>query len=154
MKPTLKICKAKPSDHDKLVDIWLRSVRVTHKFLTEEYIQDLLQEVQTSALAGLELWLLCADDEAVGFMGLDGASVEALFIAPEWIRQGGDRMLLDHAYKLKGRLRVEVNEQNQEAVRFYLAYGFRIVGRMELDGEGRPFPLLQMQMGKEVEKKM
>ena len=145
---TLRIRKADPADHNALVDIWLRSVRATHNFLTEADIESLLPIVRESALDGLELWVLCAGDEgeAVGFMGLSGASVEALFIAPEWIRHGGGRMLLDHAYQRKGRLSVEVNEQNPEATQFYLAYGFVVIGRLEHDGDGRPFPLLQMQM--------
>jgi putative acetyltransferase len=39
-------------------------------------------------------------------------------------------------------LRVEVNEQNPRARAFYAARGFGQVGRTEIDGEGRPFPLL------------
>jgi putative acetyltransferase len=141
----VKIREAKPADHIRLVDIWLRAVRATHAFLTEDDIQSLLPIVRDAALAGLEVWVLCTDEsEAVGFMGLAGTSVEALFIAPEWTHRGGGRRLLDHAHKLKGRLSVEVNEQNAEATRFYRAYGFAVVGRSELDREGRPFPLLQM----------
>jgi putative acetyltransferase len=54
-------------------------------------------------------------------------------------------MLLCHARHLKGALTVDVNEQNPEAVRFYEACGFAVVGRSEVDGSGRPFPLLHMQ---------
>ena len=153
---TMIIRKADPADHSKLVDIWLRSVRATHTFLTETDIQSLLPIVRESALTGLELWVLCAGDkgEAVGFMGLSDASVEALFIAPEWIRHGGGRMLLDHAYQLKGRLSVEVNEQNPEATQFYLAYGFVVIDRLEHDGEGRSFPLFQMQMRETIERRL
>jgi putative acetyltransferase len=147
---TMKIRKAEPADHLTLVDIWLRSVRATHTFLTETDIETLLPIVRDTALEGLEIWVLCAGNEteaeAVGFMGLSDADVSALFIAPEWIRRGGGRMLLDHAYQLKGRLTVEVNEQNPEATQFYLAYGFVVISRSEQDGDGRPFPLLQMQM--------
>jgi putative acetyltransferase len=39
-----------------------------------------------------------------------------------------------------------VNEQNPEAVGFYLHYGFAQTGRSPLDGEGRPFPLLHMSL--------
>jgi putative acetyltransferase len=89
--------------------------------------------------------VLCSDAGVpVGFLGLAGASVEALFLAPEFRRRGGGRMLLDHARRLKGRLTVDVNEQNPEALRFYEACGFEVVGRSEVDGEGRPFPLLHL----------
>jgi putative acetyltransferase len=53
--------------------------------------------------------------------------------------------MIDHARRLKGRLAVDVNEQNPAAVRFYLACGFAVVGRSEVDDAGRPFPLLHMQ---------
>jgi putative acetyltransferase len=98
-----------------------------------------------AALPALELWVLAGPDgSAVGFLGLAGAKVEALFLAPEVLRRGGGRMMLEHARRLKGPLTVDVNEQNQTAVRFYLACGFVQVGRSEVDGDGRPFPLLHL----------
>lgn len=141
-----RVRRAEPDDHPALVDLWLRSVRATHTFLTDDDIESLLPIVRDSALDALELWVLCASDpEPVGFVGLSGASVEALFIAPEWLRLGGGRMLIEHARRLKGRLSVEVNEQNAEAVRFYRACGFAVTGRSEIDRGGRPFPLLLME---------
>lgn len=139
------VLKALPNDRDTLLDIWLRSVRATHTFLTENDIQILLPLVRDSALVELELWVLCSDAGVpMGFMGLSGAKVEALFLAPEHRRRGGGRMLLEHARRLKGPLSVDVNEQNPDAVRFYEASGFLIVGRSDLDDQGRPFPLLHL----------
>lgn len=141
----MRIREAIPEDREALLDIWLRSVRATHTFLTESDIQSLLPIVREAALVQLELWVLASDDGAnVGFLGLSGSSVEALFIAPEWCRRGGGRLLLDHARRLKGALTVDVNEQNPEAVRFYEACGFEVCGRSDLDGGGRPFPLLHL----------
>jgi putative acetyltransferase len=136
---------AEISDREVLLEIWLRSVRLSHTFLTELDIQGLYPLVQDHALPQLELWVLCNDaGTPMGFMGLSGAKVEALFLAPEYGRQGGGRMLLAHARQLKGELSVDVNEQNSEAARFYEACGFTVVGRSELDEGGRPFPLLHM----------
>jgi putative acetyltransferase len=99
----MTIREALPTDRDTLLDIWLRSVRATHTFLTEADIQSLLPLVKDTALVELELWVLCADGgTAIGFLGLSGANVEALFIAPEWSRRGCGRMLLEHARRLKG----------------------------------------------------
>lgn len=139
------IREADPSDRDTLLDIWLRSVRGTHAFLTEQDIQSLLPRVRDRALVDLELWVLCSEKNCpIGFLGLAGSKVEALFLIPEYRRFGGGRMLLDHARRLKGPLTVDVNEQNPEAVRFYEACGFTVEGRSELDGEGRAFPLLHL----------
>lgn len=140
----MTIREGRTEDLETLVGIWLRSVRATHTFLTEADIQELLPVVREAALPALELWVLCDDDEVAGFMGLDGSNVEALFIDPAFARRGGGRMLLDHARRLKGALRVDVNEQNPEALKFYLAEGFEVVGRSDVDSGGRPFPLLHL----------
>lgn len=50
-----------------------------------------------------------------------------------------------HAQTLAaGALAVDVNEQNEAALRFYVALGFAVVGRSPTDSGGRPFPLLHM----------
>jgi putative acetyltransferase len=141
----MNIRLAKPDDRERLIDIWLRSVRATHKFLTKGDIEHLHNLVRNGALDELELWVLSTDaDEPIGFMGLSGAKVEALFLAPEIHRRGEGRRLLQHARALKGELSVDVNEQNPAAVRFYEACGFVVEGRSETDGLGLPFPLLHM----------
>jgi putative acetyltransferase len=143
----MKIRRSLSSDSDALLDIWLRSVRVSHTFLTEADIQSLLPSVRDYfALTDPELWILCTESgTSVGFMGLSGSAVDALFLAPEHVRQGGGTLLLEHARWLKGGpLSVDVNEQNPAALQFYLARGFTVIGRSPVDGEGRPFPLLQL----------
>ncbi|HSP16679.1 MAG TPA: GNAT family N-acetyltransferase [Thermoanaerobaculia bacterium] len=142
----MTIRRARSSDRDALLEIWLRSVRASHTFLTEDEIQSLLPSVRDYlALPDLELWVLCTESSRpAGFMGLSGAVVDALFLAPERFRQGGGTLLLDHARRLKGPLSVDVNEQNPEALQFYLARGFNVVGRSPVDADGRPFPLLHL----------
>jgi putative acetyltransferase len=143
----MTIREAVPADRDELVEIWLRSVRATHAFLTENDIHALLPAVRQELGAGdLELWVLAGESgTSIGFMGLSDANVEALFLDPDHRRRGGGRLLLEHARRLKGALAVDVNEQNPEAVRFYEALGFTTVSRSPDDGAGRPFPLLHMQ---------
>jgi putative acetyltransferase len=143
----MDIRRAEPADRDVLVDIWLRSVRATHTFLTEDDIQSFLPIVRDAALAELEVWVLCASDGVpMGWMGIAGSKMEALFLAPEFHRQGGGRRLVRHAQELQGEITVDVNEQNPEARRFYEACGFVVEGRSELDSTGRPFPLLHMRL--------
>lgn len=132
-------------DLPALLVIWEQSVRATHEFLSEQDIQALLPIVRDMALPNLDVWVACDDDNApIGFMGLDGNKVEALFMSPASFRQGGGRQLLAHARSLKGKLQLDVNEQNPRAVAFYLANGFVVSGRSELDGQGNPFPLLHL----------
>lgn len=144
----MTIRRATPTDRDALVDIWLRSVRATHTFLSEEDIQSLLPPTRDYLTSDeSELWVLCSYSGAVmGFMGMSGSKVEALFLAPEFHRCGGGRRLVRHAQELRGELTVDVNEQNPAARRFYEACGFVVEGRSELDDAGRPFPLLHMRL--------
>ena len=144
----MTIRRALPGDVDALVLIWLRSVRATHTFLTEADIEALLPAVrdELGTPTDLELWVLedPSGGEAIGFLGLEGADVAALFLDPDRLRRGGGRLLVEHARSLRGRLTVDVNEQNPDAVRFYEAMGFRLVSRSPDDDAGRPFPILHM----------
>jgi putative acetyltransferase len=81
----MTIRPAATSEGDHLVAIWLRSVRATHAFLTEDDIQELLPFVRAELNdpVGLDLWVLLDDhDVSVGFAGLAGAEVAALFLDP------------------------------------------------------------------------
>ena len=143
----MDIRPVRPAEHDDLVAIWLRSVRATHTFLSEPEIQSLLPDTTEALAPGgvLDLWVLADDDDRpVGFMGLVDSDVAALFLDPSIRRRGGGRRLIEHAERLHGSLTVEVNEQNEEAVAFYEAVGFRTVARSPDDGEGRPYPILRM----------
>jgi putative acetyltransferase len=141
------IRRARDADADGLLGVWERSVRATHEFLTEEDIVGLRPHVaQALAHDALELWVLAdAGDAPVGFMGLAGNDIAALFLEPAARGKGGGRRLVEHAQALRGgELTVEVNEQNPAACGFYRALGFVVVGRSPVDDDGRPFPLLHM----------
>ncbi|MFB9750831.1 acetyltransferase [Paenibacillus hodogayensis] len=136
------------TDHDRLVDIWHRAVIRTHDFLTEEDISYYYGFVQGGALNSVEIWVARDESgEPSGFVGLDGAKVEMLFVDPERHGQGTGKALLDHVVALKGKpVTVDVNEQNGGALGFYRRYGFEQIGRSELDGSGKPFPLLHLKL--------
>ncbi len=141
----MNIRRATDADSDVIVDIWLRSVRATHTFLSEQEIQNLLPHVGPE-LSKCELWLLCSSDsKPIGFLGMSPNQIEAMFIAPEHQRQGGGKLLVQHAASLADDdLTVDVNEQNTAACRFYESCGFTLTSRSELDTAGRPYPLLHM----------
>jgi putative acetyltransferase len=144
----MTIRRAIPADQDVLLDVWVRSVRASHAFLSEEDVQGLLPHVRDYlGSPEAELWVLCPDaGQPVGFMGMSGNKMEALFLAPEFHRRGGGREMVRHAQALKGELTVDVNEQNPSACRFYEACGFVVEGRSDRDSAGRPFPLLHMRL--------
>ncbi|MBA1263710.1 acetyltransferase [Stutzerimonas sp. NM35] len=135
------------ADHPLLLNIWQRSVRATHHFLQESVIEELLPQLRDNYLPAVELWVAVdTKDSPLGFIGLNENHVEMLFIEPDLRGKGIGRALLDHARSSRKQMSVDVNEQNPEAVGFYLHYGFVQTGRSPLDGEGRPFPLLHLSL--------
>ena len=57
------------------------------------------------------------------------------------------KTLLNYAVDNLGAKFVDVNEQNGQGVGFYMHMGFRVIGRSDFDGQGRPFPLLHLEFG-------
>lgn len=141
------IRQATNADHPLLLNIWQRSVRATHHFLQEFDIEELLPQLRDNYLPAVELWVAVdAENSPLGFIGLNENHVEMLFIEPDLRGKGIGRALLDHARSSRKQMSVDVNEQNPEAVGFYLHYGFVQIGCSPLDGEGRPFPLLHLSL--------
>ena len=134
-----------PEEGPRLLEVWEASVRATHDFLSESDIQ-FFRPLVLPGLFGLD-HLRCVrdgDGTLVAFVGVTGAKMEALFVHPAWHRAGIGRTLAKHAVMDLGATLVDVNEQNQQAVAFYRHLGFELEGRSEVDGLGKPFPLLHL----------
>jgi putative acetyltransferase len=143
----MQVRPARISDQPHMLELWERSVRATHHFLSEQDIAALRPLVRELFASGSpEFWVVVrASDVPFGFLGYAHDSVEALFIAPDEHGRGAGKLLMAYAQQLSGgALSVEVNEQNKGAVGFYIAQGFAVVSRSELDSGGRPFPTLHM----------
>ena len=142
----LSIRRSCLADHNVLLLLWERSVRATHDFLTEADIDFFRPLVGQYFEGSTDIWVLTDKaDVPIGFLGLDGNSIAALFMEPAFLGKGGGRRLVSHAQDLRGGvLTVDVNEQNVAARGFYEALGFSVVDRSPLDENGRPFPILHM----------
>ncbi|WP_139650580.1 GNAT family N-acetyltransferase [Raoultibacter phocaeensis] len=142
---------AKPERTERLVEelarLWEASVRPTYAFLSETDVVDLRPEVR-AGLAAIDCLAVAFDDEAhvIGFVGVEGDKVEMLFVAPEAFGAGVGRKLLERATRELGARKLDVNEGNPGARGFYEHLGFEVVGRSEVDDQGRPFPLLHMEL--------
>ena len=139
----MKIRKVEKQEYPVLVEIWERSVRATHQFLQEEELLDIKSKLAVSYFPKVELYAAASDGDIVGFLGLSEDMIEMLFIDAEYIGKGFGSKLIDIAIK-RGISKVDVNEQNPKAMEFYKAKGFHAVGRDEVDGEGRPYPIIHM----------
>ncbi len=140
------IIKALEKDYDEIARVWEASVRATHHFLPEDYLQE-IKALLPVIFPAIPMYIFRNNQDAIeGFLGVKDHKIEMLFIRPEARRKGIGRILTDFAiHELKAD-KVDVNEQNGQAVAFYLRMGFVVEGRSEEDGMGRPFPLLQMKL--------
>jgi putative acetyltransferase len=152
MQPQDIISPVQPEDFPRVVEVWEASVRATHDFVSEADIQ-LFKPLVRDGLPHVET-LACvreADGQVVGFVGVKADEVEMLFVHPAWRGQGIGRQLLTYAVTTLGATILDVNEQNEQALGFYLRMEFEVVGRSPLDGMGKPYPLLHMRKAGEAE---
>lgn len=128
----------------QLVDVWERSVRETHAFLSKGEIAEIKPFVPQALMSVETLVVAKRDDAPVGFMGVQDGHLEMLFLDPEARGRGLGRALLAYGVEQLGVNELTVNEQNPQAVGFYEHLGFKTHRRTETDEEGRPYPLLYM----------
>lgn len=81
------------------------------------------------------------------FAGIEDDMLEMLFVAPHARGKGLGRQLVEYLVRERGIRRVDVNEQNTQAVRFYARLGFRATGRDGNDPSGRPYPIMHLSLG-------
>jgi len=139
-----RIRPATSTDFPTLVAIWESSVRATHDFLTEADIEFYRPLVLTYLPTLSVHCLVTQPSKIAGFVAVGDDQVEMLFVCPQVRGQGVGKTLLAYAIATLGAVRVDVNEQNDQAVGFYRHAGFEVVSRSALDGTGKAFPLLHM----------
>ena len=143
----MKIDTTTKSEYLTLIDIWESSVRATHDFLTNEDIASLKPLILEHYFDAVDLRVAKNDNnKIVGFIGVAEHNVEMLFVSPDYRNQGIGALLMINAIESQAAFKVDVNEQNPDAVGFYQHLGFVVVGRSPLDGQGNPLPLLHMQL--------
>lgn len=139
------IIKGTENDFVRLLAIWENSVKVTHDFLDEKdfiYYQSRMMDY----FGQVDLYVYKDENgEIVGFMGVSGSMLEMLFVDAKFRGCGVGRKLLFYAVSTLNVCKLDVNEQNSQAVGFYTHMGFKITGRSPLDNEGKPYPLLHLQ---------
>ena len=141
----MKVRRGTPADVPRALEIWRSAVDATHAFLSAADRIEIGRIVAEDFLPNADLWL--ATDDAgrpMGFMAMDGAAIDSLFVDAAVHGQGYGTLLVDHARSLEPMLTVDANEQATNAVAFYLTRGFRVVGRSDTDGDGRPYPLIHL----------
>ncbi|ADB29834.1 GCN5-related N-acetyltransferase [Kribbella flavida DSM 17836] len=143
----MEITDLRPDEYAEAARIWEASVRATHDFVTEADL-DVFRPLVRAAFGQIEHLAGLRDGAGrlLGFAGAADGKLEMLFLAPASRGRGGGTLLLEHARGAFGVTAVDVNEQNHQAVGFYLHHGFQVVGRSAVDGTGKPYPLLHLRI--------
>lgn len=136
-----------PGDYPELIEVWERSVRETHHFLTEDYIQYLRPLILQNYFDAVRLFCIRnASGKISAFLGLSDDKVEMLFVDPVARGKGIGKLLMQYAIEEHKISKVDVNEQNEQAVGFYRKLGFHVVHRQAVDSLGKPYPILEMEL--------
>lgn len=135
------------TDYSELIHIWEESVRSTHHFLSEDDIRFFKPLVEEQYFPAVRLYVLRNETQRIAaFMGLSDTLIEMLFVRPEEQGKGYGQRLIEFAIDKQHIRKVDVNEQNEKAYRFYLKKGFQVTSRDETDSTGKPFPILHMEI--------
>ncbi len=132
---------------ENLIQLWEKSVRATHLFLSQREVDEIKKYVPM-AMKNVEHLLIATDKEnhPVGFMGIENQKLEMLFIHPDYTGQGIGSQLVMYGIENFCINEVTVNEQNPAATGFYEHLGFKTYKRTDLDEAGMPYPLLYMKL--------
>lgn len=141
-----EIFPATNKDYPSLLEIWENSVRTTHHFLKESDIQFIKPFVLKSFPVAKLFVFKNNSGKINGFIGVADNKIEMLFISPDCRRKGIGKKLAFYAIDNLTATKVDVNEQNPQAVEFYKHIGFKTIGRSKSDGMGNPFPILHMKL--------
>lgn len=135
-----------PEEYTQLVEIWRSAVRATHSFLDETDFERIESNLASVYFPAVSLTVAEHDGVAVGFAGVAEGNLEMLFVSNDSRGRGIGSALLAEVVAGQAVTKVDVNEQNAGAHGFYLSKGFEQVGRSELDGDGRPYPIVHLEI--------
>lgn len=140
------ITKADTTHYNLIIELWELSVRATHHFLPEDYLQ-VIKKMLPGILPLADIFIYQDKTNGIkGFLGVAEKKIEMLFIHPQSRGEGIGKLLCQFAIRELQADEVDVNEQNKGAIGFYKHLGFVETGRSETDGLGKPFPLIHMQL--------
>lgn len=143
----LEIDHRDPRLVEQLTALWEASVRRTHLFLSPGEVEQIKKEVP-QAIRQVPHLVVAEKTEGApaAFMGVEGRTLAMLFVAPEERSRGIGGQLVRFGVARFGLCRVTVNQQNPKARGFYEHMGFRVLRCTQRDEQGRPYPLLYMEL--------
>jgi putative acetyltransferase len=134
------------NDKEEIINVWEKSVLATHHFLDPIDFREIKTLVQKINFNDFEVYCLKQNNQIAGFIGVAKRKIDMLFILPEYTGKGLGRKLTEFALSELNANKVDVNEQNENAVKFYEKLGFKTYERTDKDDQGKDYPLLRMKL--------
>lgn len=121
------IRESQSNDMASLLALWMKSTLYAHPFIEARYWHESEHLVRDVYLPAAQTWVWEEDGILKGFASvMEARFLGALFVAPEAIRSGIGKALVQFVQQRFPVLSLEVYQKNQSAVNFYHAMGFRI----------------------------
>lgn len=133
-------------DYPKLIEIWESAVKATHDFLSESDFEYFKKAIPEQYFPQLDVYIISENNHPKGFGAVSDDTLEMLFIHNDARGKGLGKKLFQYLQDKTGCTKVDVNEQNPQAIGFYEKMGFRKTGRSEKDGSGKDYPLIHMSL--------
>ncbi|RYD98734.1 MAG: GNAT family N-acetyltransferase [Sphingobacteriales bacterium] len=142
----MNIRPATAVDYPAIMAIWESAVSATHHFLDPAHFDLFKTLIPETFLPQLDVFAV--DDEQgkmQAFFSVSADNLEMLFVDDAVRGNGIGKQVIAYVLDQLKVNKVDVNEQNSQAVGFYLKMGYQQIGRSEQDGMGKDYPLLHLQ---------
>ena len=117
-----------PDDLERVMELWLSANGQAHDFIPRSHWEEYFDAVE-ALIPQASVFVWETDGRILGFLGLNGRTVEGLFVDASARSRGIGKALLDHAKQECGALTLRAYQKNEGAVRFYRREVFLIQGR-------------------------
>jgi putative acetyltransferase len=145
----MEIKPYKEKYREQMISVWEKSVRATHHFVPSGEVDRLKELVKKIDFNSYSVYCLISENEVLGFLGVKDYVIETLFLDPDYIGQKLGTTLMNFAINALKADKVNVNEQNLDAIKFYSKFEFVTYERTEKDEYGNDYPILKMKLKKD-----
>ncbi|SKB87053.1 putative acetyltransferase [Soonwooa buanensis] len=135
-------------DYPRIMEIWESAVLATHDFLKKKDFELFKQLIPSEFLPQLQVFVLEQNKQIDAFFSVSDDNLEMLFVHDEARGKGLGTQAVTYVVEILKILKVDVNEQNPRAIGFYEKVGYKKVGRSQVDGMGKPYPLVHFEFQK------
>lgn len=115
-------------DIERILDIWFSASLKAHDFIEGSFWESQVNNMRNLYIPSADIvYVYEKKNHVVGFYAMHENTLAALFVAPEFQRQGIGKALMLHAKSQKNNLELTVYKENESSCEFYLKQGFKVV---------------------------